>query len=135
MYGCGTYGLELSNVEQLTAINCDIYDCSYGAIQAWGCWNLQFINCTFRDMECLSAIDLLSSHHVTFEDSSFSAINTGHSSNPEYPAPFLELRYNTDLTFLRTEFTNNVADVLMSSWTAGTTFTDCTFTGNSFSAP
>lgn len=43
LYGCGTWGITAINSRNVYARDTEIYDCSYGAIQAENCYDFRFI--------------------------------------------------------------------------------------------
>ncbi len=49
LYGCGTYGLEARNSENITLTGSVIRDCSYGLVSAVGCGSLRLVRTAFRD--------------------------------------------------------------------------------------
>ena len=49
LFGCGTDGLNLTDVEALTLTDSTIHDCTVGAVWASGCTKLRFTNSNFFD--------------------------------------------------------------------------------------
>ena len=49
MFGCGVIGLDAQGCTDMTIVNSEIYDCSYGAVDLNMCRNVSFEGCTFRD--------------------------------------------------------------------------------------
>jgi ankyrin repeat protein len=49
MYGCGTVGLELSNVSDMKVTNSRIYECTDGIMTVYGGKNIAFENCEFTN--------------------------------------------------------------------------------------
>ncbi len=106
LYGCGTYGFFLFDVQGFTANRCDIYDCSYGAVAAEYGNDVTFRDCTFRDMTCYTPFAMNHCQRVSFEGCTMKNID----------------RESKDTTTLFRFFrTYNVA------------IKNCTFTGNHFS--
>ncbi|MBR1660377.1 MAG: right-handed parallel beta-helix repeat-containing protein, partial [Oscillospiraceae bacterium] len=69
LYGCGTVGITAVNCRGLTAARTSIYECSYGAIEASGCYDLRFLNGEIHDCgrktEDFTCFDLLSAVSTT----------------------------------------------------------------------
>ena len=63
LYGCGTYGLELSHCRGVHAVNTIIRDCSYGALYASGCSDVLVDACRIHGIEGYSGVFELSGCH------------------------------------------------------------------------
>jgi hypothetical protein len=73
MYGCGTYGLELSDVKLMDVTNCQIYECTYGIMTVQGGQDITFRGCTFRDNKEFSLIEVSGgTRSMLFENCTFS---------------------------------------------------------------
>jgi hypothetical protein len=72
MYGCGTYGLELSEVKLMDVTNCQIYGCTYGIMIVQGSQDITFKGCTFRDNQEFSLIEVSGTRSMLFENCNFS---------------------------------------------------------------
>ncbi|MBR1565798.1 MAG: right-handed parallel beta-helix repeat-containing protein [Oscillospiraceae bacterium] len=60
LYGCGTYGLELSHCRGINAIGTVIRDCSYGALSADNCAAIKLDSCDVRWIDGISGLFMLS---------------------------------------------------------------------------
>lgn len=68
LYGSGTYGIEGSNVSNLTCRETVIRDCTYGMLCFNNATNLQFESCQFFDNAGFSMINLNECQQITFSD-------------------------------------------------------------------
>lgn len=66
LFGCGTEGLTLNNVENLTFTNSIIKECSYGIMTLNNCKNIKFNDSEFRDNREFSLINLSACTDITF---------------------------------------------------------------------
>jgi len=71
LYGCGTEGLLLENVDGLSMEGGSIYECTYDIMSVVGGTNLAFRGCTFRDNREFTLINLGNAEAVSFEDCLF----------------------------------------------------------------
>ena len=71
LYGCGTEGLLLENVDGLTMEGGSIYECTYDIMTALDSKNLTFRGCTFRDNREYNLIGLAGVTGMLFEDCLF----------------------------------------------------------------
>lgn len=62
LFGCGTEGLTLDNVDKLQFTNSTIRDCSYGIMTMNNSTNISFDNSTFKDNEKFYAINAVHSN-------------------------------------------------------------------------
>ena len=71
MYGCGTYGLELSNVSDMKVTSSKIYECTYGIMNINGGVNIRFEKCTFIDNQEFTMIDVAGTVNASFINCEF----------------------------------------------------------------
>ena len=71
MYGCGTEGLQLSNVSGMKVTNSEIYKCTYYIMTVSGGENIVFENCTFRDNEQFTLVNVDGTANMSFENCTF----------------------------------------------------------------
>ena len=105
LYGCGTYGIEADNCDNLEVTDTDIYECTYGLLDLSGVYNANFKNCMFRDSSDMSMILLNSSYNITFDDCTFK----NNKIDPEYStfSAFVNLSEYADATFNNCTFRDN----------------------------
>jgi len=70
LYGCGTYGLEAYDCENLTAKKVKIHDCSYGLVEIYRTKNVTFDQCMLSYKEGYAQLEIYTSQ-VTFTDCDF----------------------------------------------------------------
>ena len=68
LYGCGTEGLTLVGVDNLTFIDSVIERCTYGLVSTYDCDGLTFVRSIFRDTERFYGFALRDTVNVTLED-------------------------------------------------------------------
>jgi len=71
MYGCGTYGLELTNVSDMKVSSSNIYECTYGIMVVSGGKNIAFDKCVFRDNREFTLISVSGTKNVSFTNCEF----------------------------------------------------------------
>lgn len=76
LYGCGTYGIEAYNTDNLISENTTIRDCSYGVISAYNLSNATFTNCNFKNCMEYTMFECNESS-LTFSKCSFSNLSGG----------------------------------------------------------
>lgn len=72
LFGCGTEGLTLENVQSLSFNNSIIRECSYGIMSIKGCKNLLFNKSTFTKNEQYYGINISDTNKVVFSSCDFS---------------------------------------------------------------
>ena len=78
LYGCGTYGLDLTKTRNFSITNSNIHDCTYGILQLRSNEAVQFISCDFFNNREYGLIESWGSERVSFLDCRFFA-NWGDS--------------------------------------------------------
>ena len=73
LYGCGTYGIDASQTNDLGVINTSIHDCTYGILQLNGCMAVKFTKCDFFNNREYGLIESWGSEGVVFNDCRFFA--------------------------------------------------------------
>lgn len=67
LYGCGTLGVDASNVMVLSLKDCEIYDCSIGGVVLYGVSDATFENCRIHDVPS-PAISLYDTREVMWNN-------------------------------------------------------------------
>ena len=124
MYGCGTEGLYLEDVVNLTMTDSVIYDCTYNLLTIFDCRNILFQNSTFRDTGFQSLVYAKTAYNVVFEDCLFIG-NAAYSG-----MPFFNVFYDVDIVARRCDFQYNQVPMLTDN--SIMRFFDCTFHRNDF---
>jgi hypothetical protein len=68
LYGCGTEGLTLTSVDDMTFVDSVIEQCTYGLLTAYDCDGLTFRQSIFRDTEEFHGFALTDTINVVLED-------------------------------------------------------------------
>ena len=55
LFGCGTIGVQAEYSDNITVMDTEIYDCSYGASTIIGCYDMRFENCEIFDCAAIGA--------------------------------------------------------------------------------
>jgi len=71
LFGSGTYGLELSSVNNLTMQKSTIRDCTYGLMVIDKCDNIRFMDSEFLDTKEYNLVDIKASARILFENALF----------------------------------------------------------------
>ena len=87
LYGCGTYGLDLTETYNFKLINSTIHDCTYGIIQMRKCTLTSFEKCDFFNNREYGLIEGWGNNGVKFDDCRFFA-NWGDSNLFYFDSPF-----------------------------------------------
>lgn len=85
LFGCGTFGLSLYDVDKLNMTNSIIRECSYGILEGYENNNLVFRNCEMRDCEGYTMLDM-SSTYAKFDTCLFEGNYGSWGMNPTKPA-------------------------------------------------
>jgi len=130
LYGCGTEGLVMENVDGLAMGGGSIYECTFDIMTALKSQNLTFKGCAFRDNGEFTLIQLSNVDGLLFEDCLF------ENNGDEMSAVFGESWWgggdseNANITVKGCTFRNNRTDSL--SFLDDIVFEDCVFEGNVF---
>ena len=120
MYGCGTEGLNLESVNNMTVSYSSIYQCTYQIMTVINSANINFKNCKFYDNKEFSLINLNKSKNIIMDACYFT---DNHSSET-----FFGLGKNTNVVVKNSHFVNNQTKSLDAS--NSITFENCNFKGN-----
>ena len=71
LFGCGTEGLYLSNVEDMQVTNSSIYECTYNIIITYQGKNISFDNCIFYDNQEYDLVQVYGTENFTISNSTF----------------------------------------------------------------
>ena len=128
MYGCGTVGLNLENVIDMTVIDSSIYECTYYIMTVEDCEDIYFENCVFRDNQEFDLVNIYNTSNLSINNSEFRNNNTNASSYGQY-AMFSVLS-SDNISVTNTNFVGNSAWVLCD--TDNIDFENNTLENNSF---
>ena len=103
LYGCGTYGIEGTSMDELCVKNTEIYDCTYGIVSLNNSYNSTFENCSMHDNKDLTLIDLGDCHYVSFTDCEF----TDNAVDTKYDTKFTRARDCSEVCFVNCTFEGN----------------------------
>jgi hypothetical protein len=79
LYGCGTYGLELTQTTDFQLTNSNVHDCTYGILQMRSSMAIRFQNCDFFNNREFTLIEGWGVEGLSFTDCRFFA-NWGDSN-------------------------------------------------------
>ena len=71
LFGCGTYGIVLNNVENITVNDTVIKECTYGISQSFNSSNIQYNNCNFYDNQMFDLIRVSQCHNTNYNTCTF----------------------------------------------------------------
>ena len=71
MYGCGAYGISLTNVCGVAIDNSSVYECTAMIMSMEYCQDVSFTDCVFRDMESYWGVSIDDSESITFSQCRF----------------------------------------------------------------
>jgi len=84
LFGCGTWGIQAVDSNNMSAVDTEIYHCSVGGINLNGCSNMSFDNCDIHDVQ-----------GIEFNTHSCTGISIDGQLQPEDPmlVQMMEIRY------------------------------------------
>lgn len=126
LFGCGTEGLTLDNVDRLQFINSTIRDCSYGIMTVKNSSNLNFSNSTFKDNEKYHLINIFHS------DANFEKCNIiNNKILSDYSQNLFSLDIYSKVSVSNSTIENNLSKTLTNE-KDNITFKNVIFKGNDF---
>ncbi|MDO4961198.1 MAG: right-handed parallel beta-helix repeat-containing protein [Eubacteriales bacterium] len=90
LYGCGAYGMKLSESQGTYVADTVIHDCSYGVIETHNDHGVTFTDCTFRDCREYTMFDITGNGYNSFIRCTFKNLN----------GDMLQLDDNSTVSFL-----------------------------------
>lgn len=66
LYGCGTYGIEAYGTSNVKVKDTDIYECTYGGIDLYNCYDWEFNDSKIRDSKEYSILGLNECGYIDF---------------------------------------------------------------------
>ncbi len=125
LYGCGTYGLEASNTNDVIFKQTEIYECTYGLFALYNCSNIAVKDSILRDSKNLIIFDTYNTSDFLVENSKI----TNNAADFEYSDERLFIRNaeGSGHIFRKCEFVNNQYKTLSEG---DVKFEDCTFQDN-----
>lgn len=109
LYGCGTQGIELSNVENFILDNSIIEDCTYHLMTVKESKDIVFMNSKFRNTEEFDLIEISDSQNILFDSCEIS----GNQTNPSYSIFGIQ-NVEPKLIVKDTDIKDNIAGYLQS---------------------
>lgn len=73
LYGCGTYGLDLTGTTDFSMLNSNVHDCTYGIMQLRSCVAVRFNRCDFFSNREYDLIEGVGCEGLSFDDCRFFA--------------------------------------------------------------
>lgn len=126
LFGCGTEGLTLDNVDKLQFINSTIRDCSYGIMTVNNSSNLNFNNSTFKDNEKYYLIN------ISHSDANFEKCNIiNNKILSDYSQNLFSLDIYSKVSVSNSTIENNLSKTLTNEKN-NITFKNVIFKGNDF---
>ncbi len=71
LYGCGTYGIDVTRTNSMTVMNTNIHDCTYGILQLRSSLAVKFFNCDFFNNKEYGLIESWGSEDIVFDNCRF----------------------------------------------------------------
>lgn len=126
LFGCGTEGLTLDNVDRLQFINSTIRDCSYGIMTVKNSSNLNFSNSTFKDNEKYYLIN------ISHSDANFEKCNIiNNKILSDYSQNLFSLDIYSKVSVSNSTIEKNLSKTLTNE-KDNITFKNVIFKGNDF---
>ena len=122
LFGCGTYGISAQGASNISVINTQIYECSYGLLEFNSTYNSTFKNCVFRDSEGFNQFEINYCGNISFEDCQI----TGNKAE-DVQNLFIATSESNDIVFKNCDFKNNSYKIKNNG---DIEFIDCTFDDN-----
>ena len=122
LFGCGTYGISSTGASNISVINTQIYECSYGLLELNNTYNSSFKNCVLRDSEGFSQFEMNYCGNISFEDCQI----TGNKAEG-FQNLFIAASESKDIIFKNCNFKNNSYKTKSNE---DIQFIDCTFDDN-----
>jgi hypothetical protein len=116
MYGCGTEGLVLRNVNGMNVTDSRIYECTYDIMSVEGGQNISFGNCVFDDNREFTMITVQETENMSFTNCQFN--NNRGNAMFAVDGRTVSIHHST--------FRNNKIDADIAS-SANVEFINCTF--------
>lgn len=126
LFGCGTEGLTLDNVDKLQFTNSTIRDCSYGIMTMNNSTNISFENSTFKNNQEFDLINVVHSD-ATFKKCTI----TNNKILSDYSSNLFNLDIYSKVSVSDSTIENNGAKNLTNE-KDNTTFKNVNFKGNDF---
>ena len=101
LYGCGTYGISGNKASNISAINTEIYECTYGIVEFGYSKNINLKSCILRDSEQFSMFSIYNCENVKISDSKIS----GNKSDEMFS--FISSTESSNVIFENCNFSNN----------------------------
>ena len=124
MYGCGTEGLRLLRVQDMSVADSSVYECTYSIMTVEQSEDIAFYNCIFRDNEQFSLVNIISTDDLLFSHCQF--------NNNKSNSTFFEVQASTDIEVFESSFEGNTAKQLHYPGSIINLLETCTFTNNNF---
>lgn len=125
MYGCGTEGLSLYNVTDMTVKNASIYECTYDLMTVNMSKNIRFEDCDFYDTNGFSMVNIYSTNGLVITGCDF--------RNNESSGHFFNVNLSKGIEVTGCTFDGNTADTLQGDGGIENLLNANTFSGNNFS--
>ncbi|WP_409350563.1 right-handed parallel beta-helix repeat-containing protein [Synechocystis salina] len=127
IFGCGTVGLDLNNVERFNFIESTIKECTYSIMHITNSSDVMFIDSIFKDTEQFDLIEIDSSSAIKIDNCIISSNSTGDFQ----PHLFKLVGSCSDIQVLFTTIKHNEIPILVNNKSL-IEFIDCDFKGNDF---
>lgn len=101
LYGCGTYGIICDKASNVTALNTEIYDCTYGLVDFSNSKNINLKSCILRDSSEFSMFSIYNCENVKISDSKISGNKTDGMFS------FISSQDSSNVIFENCNFSNN----------------------------
>lgn len=127
LFGCGTIGVDLNNVERFNMTRSVIKECTYSLMHIRNSSSIKFTESTFKDTQEFDLIEIENSNSIEICNSIISSNATGEF----LPHLFRVIGDCRNLKVIGTEIKNNEAKYLIND-RSSIEFIDCKFKNNEF---
>lgn len=127
LFGSGTVGLELNNVDGLNFDKSTIKECTYSIMHIRDSKNIIFTDSTFKDTEQFDLIEIENSRKIEI----INGVISNNSTGDYQPNLFKVIGHCNDVRVINTEIKYNEISVLVND-SSKIEFVDCNFKGNDF---
>ena len=111
LFGCGTEGLTITNVDIMKFNNSVIRDCSYGIMTVDSSRNLEFSNSSFRNCEEFDLINIIGGSNVTFTGCKITGNKTSTSYGEYIGCSLFNIGSGSEVTVRNSTISGNMCDL------------------------
>jgi pectate lyase len=131
MYGCGTVGLELVKVNNLTVKNSIIRECTYHIMTIDDSYDILFQDCHFHNNQEFNMVGIHGSSNITIDNCKFEN-NRESPYNEHFKGSMFSIEGGNNITVKNSQFINNQVTTFVTSNCPTLILLNNTFQDNKF---